>query len=466
MNTTQLPRLNRDQLGSPSARYGLKSGPRAGWLAVLFGAITVSVAGCASSDDGATTTGADGSVSTGTAGAGGTGGASGAGGNRDGGASDAQADVSIGTGGAGAGGTGGAGGAGAGGTGGAGGVLDASPDAIADSAYDAGSDAKADSGYDAGSDAKADSGYDASTDAGIDTGIDTGTVNPQPDAGSDASTPSVDSGSDAAAVVDAGVVDAPAPAIDGAIASCVHALNGLYVVRADGKLLYENTVEQVIADADTGLSLDGVTDVAAGSHIASTYHGCAVVPGGKVKCWQLNATYGNSSGQLGNGTTAASAVLHRGTTVLTGPNAPLTNAVTVMADEDTSCAVTSDGKLWCWGDLTWLVNKGTPALHVGYAQAITVDGSTALTGVLQASIRSNQGCALVQGSPNSVWCWGYNGSQSLGQGDTVARQYPVKVLGLTAPTKVSVIAAYKMTTRSVRSMTATSVAGEITETAR
>lgn len=217
--------------------------------------------------------------------------------------------------------------------------------------------------------------------------------------------------------------------------SCIAALYSTYILRTDGVLIWENNGNspQTIIDASTGTPLMGVVSVQEGP-----YHGCAVLSGGGVKCWQTNASNGNTSGQLGNGTTTATAALYRATPVLTAAATQLANAVTISSNtwDNDSCAVTSDGKLWCWGDLTWLVNGGTTLL-TGYAQAITTDGSTPLTGVSSAVLGSNEACAIVAGSSNSVWCWGANGYGQLGQGDTNTRQYPTKVLGLTNPTSLT-----------------------------
>jgi alpha-tubulin suppressor-like RCC1 family protein len=122
--------------------------------------------------------------------------------------------------------------------------------------------------------------------------------------------------------------------------------------------------------------------------------------------------------------------------VLTAANTPLMDVVAVAdGSSNTSCAITSDHKLWCWGDLSWLVNNGTQLL-TGYAQAITTDGMAALTDVVQVALGAQQACALVQGSPKTVWCWGNNSRDELAQGDAVPRQYPTKVLGFSSPTKV------------------------------
>jgi alpha-tubulin suppressor-like RCC1 family protein len=229
---------------------------------------------------------------------------------------------------------------------------------------------------------------------------------------------------------------------DGGIGpTCIKALYSTYILRTDGVLIWENNASspETILDASTGNPLTGILNVQEGQ-----YHGCAAVSTGTAECWQTNAASGNTSGQLGNGTTTATSVLYRATPVLTAPSTPLTNVVAVApgntannATYRSACAVTSDGKLWCWGDLTWLVKDGTTNLRTGYAQAITTDGSTPFTGVSSAVLGSAEACAIVTASStNSVWCWGYNGHGELGQGDTTTRQYPTKVLGLTNPSKV------------------------------
>jgi alpha-tubulin suppressor-like RCC1 family protein len=246
-------------------------------------------------------------------------------------------------------------------------------------------------------------------------------------------------------VADAPTQDAPAGTekIDGAIASCIRAIRGGYVLRVDGVVVLPATTNpQIIVEASTALPLTGATAVQGG-----TYHGCAALSNGTVECWQTNTTSGNSNGQLGNGTTTASSVVYRATPVLKSANTPLTGVVAFATGGETTnglhstCAVTSDGKLWCWGDLTWIVNGGT-TLYTGYAQAITTDGINALAGVVQAAYTLTGACALIEGSPRTVWCWGYNASDELGQGNTTNQQYAVKVLGLTAPSQVIISNSY------------------------
>jgi hypothetical protein len=219
---------------------------------------------------------------------------------------------------------------------------------------------------------------------------------------------------------------------------CVSAVHGRYVLRTDGKVLRQDGLTAIRDSAAAPLA--NATSVCDGSA-----HGCAVLADGTVSCWPTTAS-GNDSGQLGNGTITAG-TLNRASQVLVAIGEPLTQATSVAqapvdyyAQTTASCAVAQTGKLYCWGDLTWIVNGGK-ALSSGYAQAITTDGLHALTGVLQAALSENSACAVVQGpSSNEVWCWGQNNYSNLGLGDTTLRQYPTKVLGLTNPTKVTISA--------------------------
>ncbi len=190
--------------------------------------------------------------------------------------------------------------------------------------------------------------------------------------------------------------------------------------------------QTAVLDAATAQPLTGaVSGQDFTSNLASA--GCLVRDDGTVWCWRTAAN-GNSKGALGNGSIDTNGPTFRATQVLIAANTPLTN-VKSLADLS-SCAVTNDGALYCWGDITWAVNNGT-TLTSGYAQPITTDGATPLAGVLQASVGGPSPCALIAGTDsNEVWCWGYNGSFDLGTGDNTNRHYPTKIVGFTNPTKV------------------------------
>jgi hypothetical protein len=219
---------------------------------------------------------------------------------------------------------------------------------------------------------------------------------------------------------------------------CAKTLFGRYLLRTDSQLLLQSdppaTTQTAILDANTAKPLASVQEAVEGPS-----HGCALLSDKTVWCWRaLDA--GNSVGQLGGGSMEATGPLYRATKVLTAANSPLTNVsslatTTAGTGGDNTCAVTAEGKIYCWGNVQFLLNNGTK-LNVPYATPLTSDGATPFAGVVQASIDNTFGCALVQGTPNEVWCWGSNQLQNLATGDKVFHQYPVKILGLTAPTQV------------------------------
>jgi len=219
----------------------------------------------------------------------------------------------------------------------------------------------------------------------------------------------------------------------GATCSCAKALSSDYVIRTDGKLLSESGAAQLpVLDADTGLPLANVRDVQDGE-----LHGCAtLVASGNAWCWRT-ASGGNSNGQLGNGTTGGTGQLYSATRVLKAANEPLADVASIATGYSyNACAVTTDGKLFCWGDLANIANNGT-SLSSGYAVPITSDGSTPLSGVLAVALGRSHACAIVQGvAAKEVKCWGYDrGNIGLGGAQV---QFPTKIVGAINPEQLAI----------------------------
>ena len=202
--------------------------------------------------------------------------------------------------------------------------------------------------------------------------------------------------------------------------------------------------ETTVLDDGTGLPLADVT----GAVQEGSRHGCAVLGTAQTAwCWRTAAD-GNNDGQLGNGSIDAfnvSGPVFRATQVLTAANQPLTNVAAIADGEDQAwgtssvCAVTKDGRVYCWGTIAWLVNGGSTYLPFdsSYALPITVDGTTPFAGVVEVAVAGANACAVVKGaSSNEVWCWGQDFHWVLGQGNAVTIRYPTKLKGLVNPTKV------------------------------
>ena len=148
----------------------------------------------------------------------------------------------------------------------------------------------------------------------------------------------------------------------------------------------------------------------------SDWHACALAHQGEVLCWGYN-----SNGQLGDGTTT-----DRHTPVpVTGLPA---KAAQVEAGGRHTCALLIDGTVWCWG------KGGNGELGNGSTSdssvPVEVTGlpPTAQIAIGGTQISGNSSCALTVAG--GVFCWGWNASGQLGDGNTTDSDIPVAVTGL------------------------------------
>jgi alpha-tubulin suppressor-like RCC1 family protein len=128
----------------------------------------------------------------------------------------------------------------------------------------------------------------------------------------------------------------------------------------------------------------------------------------------VTAVGDNTTGQLGNGTTASSYL----PVLVSG----LTGIVAVAAHEGNSYALKNDGTLWAWGsNINGQVGDGTNTMRTTPVQV--------LTGVAKVVAGHKHAVALkINGT---VWTWGLNSTGQLGDGTTTNRNSPVQVTGLT-----------------------------------
>jgi len=197
----------------------------------------------------------------------------------------------------------------------------------------------------------------------------------------------------------------------GAAHSCALLLGGrvrCWGENNNGELGRGNTdpIGEAAPPASSDIDLGGpATQIAAGLH-----HTCALLAGGSVRCWGSNA-----SGQLGHGdklpigdTEPPSAA---GDIDLGG------TATQIAAGDSFSCALLAGGSVRCWGD------AGNGQLGYGNTNDIGDDETPASAGdvplggtATRIAVGDRHACAILSGG--ALRCWGEGSSGKLGYGNT------------------------------------------------
>ena len=144
---------------------------------------------------------------------------------------------------------------------------------------------------------------------------------------------------------------------------------------------------------------------------------CALLEGGKVKCWGSNW-----HGQLGDGTKVDK--------LTPTPVKDLTGAIAVTADGAHTCALLEGGKVKCWG-YKWEGELGDEAKD----DKLTPTSVQNLTGAIDVTGGYWHTCALLE--DGTVKCWGSNWEGELGNGTTGNKLTPTPVQGLTGAIAVT-----------------------------
>lgn len=138
-------------------------------------------------------------------------------------------------------------------------------------------------------------------------------------------------------------------------------------------------------------------------------HSCVRTVGGKVRCWGWN-----SAGQIGDGGFMSRS---QAVSVITDTGAELANIARVVAGAKRTCAISNDGKAYCWGDNTSgaLGNRAgmtgpgpTQTPHATLVNVVSYD-------VLDIAVGEFHTCFL---GGVSITCVGSNDSGQLGDGTT------------------------------------------------
>ncbi len=133
---------------------------------------------------------------------------------------------------------------------------------------------------------------------------------------------------------------------------------------------------------------------------------CAVTFNGSLYCWG-----GNHGGQIGNGTNEGTDFPVR----VIGQNRSgfLENVKQVSVGESVACAVTKDGKAYCWGNnIAWSLGDGTQ-LNSFSPKRVKTSSSSYLENVQKIVVGTQHTCAI--DIAGDIYCWGMNSSGQLGQ---------------------------------------------------
>ncbi len=146
---------------------------------------------------------------------------------------------------------------------------------------------------------------------------------------------------------------------------------------------------------------------------------CIVASDSKGYCWGQNIV-----GQLGNNSTDDSSVPVAVDTsdVLAGKT-----LASISAGAQVSCALDTTGKSYCWGDdSTGQLGDGMTGFSQ-YSVPIAVDTSGALAGKTLVSVSAGLGGVCALDSGGLAYCWGFNGSGTIGDGTTDNSSLPIAV---------------------------------------
>jgi alpha-tubulin suppressor-like RCC1 family protein len=139
-------------------------------------------------------------------------------------------------------------------------------------------------------------------------------------------------------------------------------------------------------------------------------HSCGLNASGAMRCWGSNET-----GEVGDGTLMD----RRGPTTVSPPT-----LVQIAAGSNHTCGVAGDNSLWCWGDNL----EGQLGIQLAGFATYQTRPATHPENVWSAvAAGAAHTCAIR--TDGTLWCWGSNSRGQLGDGTLATRNRPVRVEG-------------------------------------
>lgn len=152
--------------------------------------------------------------------------------------------------------------------------------------------------------------------------------------------------------------------------------------------------------------ISGAVQVAVG-----TYHSCAISKRGRLQCWGYNYYGQLGNGQTGSEATSASPVNTKG----------LRNVAHVDLAEEHSCAVTENGRAYCWGQDGYGNLGGENRGDQSEPQQVAN-----LTDATHVALGDTFSCAATEAG--GVYCWGGGHGYLLGVEDPEDPYHPTEVI--------------------------------------
>ena len=148
---------------------------------------------------------------------------------------------------------------------------------------------------------------------------------------------------------------------------------------------------------------------------AGRTHSCALKTDGTVWCWGAA-----DFGQVGDGTTGDGNHDRLVPAQVRKGAGNLTKVTAIAAGGYHTCALRSDRSVWCWGDATFgAVGDGTTgdaSTHLRLTAVRVKQGSGFLADITRISAGWAHTCA--RRADGTAWCWGYTAHGEVGDGTT------------------------------------------------
>lgn len=182
----------------------------------------------------------------------------------------------------------------------------------------------------------------------------------------------------------------------------------------------------IVRNPANNANLSGAASITVGNG-----HACVLTTGKAVLCWGAN-----SSGQLGtnNQTQSALPIAPRGL----NNAASLPAMANVSAGGSFTCATTTTGNVYCWGNDSYAqLGRDGNGGYIAYPVSVVTASATPLTGISKVSSGDYHSCALT--TSGSAYCWGNAAAGQLGFGYTTSgfRQVAVQVRGIAGDGNIS-----------------------------